>query len=210
MANNTKSNSSTNTKSNSDAKQIKEMKKTIEELSKMVTFLMSQNNNVNNNAVNTTDRDVLFISLCNHTLNLSTEPNGSGDIYTFTHFGEEQNIPYYDARKIIKSNKSFIKGGKCYIADDDIVASEHLQDDYKKILSKKSLLELLTSDRNTFENIFNNMTEMQKNIFKDIIVEKLIKNKNSVDMNIVQYVGDSLNVDIMNDVKYNKELLIQE
>ena len=122
-------NTKTNTKSNDDSKRIKELEKTVSDLNNMIALLMKQ---TANNNVFSGDRDILFISLCNHILNLSTEPNGGGEIYTFTEFGEEQSIPYSDAKRIIKSNKSFIQGGKCYIADDELIKSEHLVNDYKK------------------------------------------------------------------------------
>lgn len=196
-------------KSNSDAKKIKKLEKTIADLNNMVQLLVKQgvNGTVSNNSG---DRDVSFISLCNHILNLSTEPNGGGVIYTFNEFGEEQSIPYSDARRIIKNNKSFIKGGKCYIADDEIIATEHLTNDYKKILSKDDILNLLSYDRNKFQSIFNAMTLTQKEIFRDVVVERLSKDKNSVDMNIVQYLNDSLGIDILSNIEYSEELFKAE
>ena len=62
----------------------------------------------NNNMNTSIDRDVTFVSLCNSILNLSTEPYGGGTIYTFNEFGEEQSIPYSDARLLIRNNKRFI------------------------------------------------------------------------------------------------------
>lgn len=200
-------NTKANTKSNNDSKRIKELEKTVSDLNNMIALLMKQ---TANSSVSSGDRDIVFISLCNHILNLSTEPNGGGEIYTFTEFGEEQSIPYSDAKRIIKSNKSFIRGGKCYIADDELIKSEHLVNDYKKILSKDSLLELLSAERTKFPVIFDAMTDTQKELFRDIVVDKLSKNKNSVDMNIVQYINESLNIDILSSINFSKELLNSE
>lgn len=194
-------------KSDNSAKKVKELEKTIEELNAMVKLLMKQGTSA---STVPGDRDVVFISLCNHILNLSTEPYGGGTIYTFTEFGEEQSIPFSDARKIVKNNKKFIKGGKCYIADDELVAVEHLTNDYKTILSKNSLLELLSADRSKFRSIFDSLTPEQKEVFKDIVVSKLTANPDSVDMNIVQYINNSLDIDILEDIKYGKELLKNE
>ena len=200
-------NTKANTKSNNDSKRIKELEKTVSDLNNMIALLMKQ---TANSSVSSRDRDIVFISLCNHTLNLSTEPNGGGVIYTFTEFGEEQSIPYSEARKIIKNNKSFIKGGKCYIADDEIVKAEHLTNDYKKILSKDALLELLSTERTKFHSIFDAMTMTQKEIFRDVVIERLMKDKHSVDMNIVQYINDSLKINILESIEYSKELLTKE
>lgn len=199
----------TATKSN-DAKKIKEMEKTIKDLTNMVNLLtqsrLADVNNVNNNL----ERDVTFISLCNHILNLSTEPNGGGIVYTFERFGEEQSIPYSDAKRIIKNNKSFIQGGKCYITDEELIKTEHLVNDYKKIFSKDSLLEMLSAERTVFPTLFDAMTDTQKDILRDVVVEKLSKDKNSVDMNIVQYINESLGIDILESINFSKELLNNE
>lgn len=200
-------NTKTNTKSNDNAtKRIKNLESQVSDLTGMVTLLLKQLDGKSSSG----ERDVTFISLCNHILNLSTEPNGGGDVYTFTSFGEEQSIPYSDAKRIIRSNKSFIQGGKCYIADDELVKAEHLDNDYKKILSKDSLLELLSIERSKFPVIFDAMTNTQKEVFRDIVVEKLSKNKSSVDMNIVQHINESLNIDILSGVNFSKELLNNE
>ena len=80
--------------------------------------------------------------------------------------------------------------------------------DYKKILSKDDLLDLLSSDRVKFRNIFDKMTPTQQEIFRDVVIDKLSKDRDSVDMNIVQYINESLNIDILKSIDYNKELLV--
>ena len=69
-------------------------------------------------------------------------------------------------------------------------------------------MDLLSSDRVKFRNIFDKMTSTQQEIFRDVVVDKLSKDRNSVDMNIVQYINESLNIDILKSIDYNKELLI--
>ena len=69
-------------------------------------------------------------------------------------------------------------------------------------------MDLLSSDRVKFRNIFDKMTPTQQEIFRDVVVDKLSKDKNSVDMNIVQYINESLNIDILKSIDYNKELLV--
>lgn len=192
--------------SSSEKKQIKEMGKKIADLNNVIQMLLKQSSSTVNNG----DRDVVFISLCNNILNLSTEPYGSGTIYTFTEFGEEQSIPLSDARKIIKSNKNFIKGGKCYIADTELISMEHLDNDYKKILNKDALLQLLNKNRSDFRSIFDTLTTEQKEIFRDIVVKKLTTNPDSVDMNIVQHINNSLNTDLLQNIEYGKKLFENE
>lgn len=193
--------------SSAESKKIKDLEGQVKQLTEQIAMLLKGSvSSVSNNM----DREITFISLCNNILNLSTEPNGGGTIYTFYKFGEEQSIPYTDAKLIIKNNKRFIKEGKCYITDDDIIKSEHLTNDYKRILDKDRLLNLFSCDRNTFANLFDAMTDAQKKTFRDIVFERLSKNQNSVDMNIVQIINDSLNIDILKDVKYSKELFAEK
>lgn len=195
---------------NSDSKRVKELEAQVAQLSEMVQLLTKTGLTNANSINNSIDRDVTFISLCNNILNLSTEPYGGGTIYTFNEFGEEQTIPYSDARLIIRSNKEFIKEGKCYIADDDIVANEHLTRDYERLLNKDELMDLFNKDRNSFAKVFDAMTQAQKEIFRNIISEKLSKDKNSVDMNIVQKVNDALKTDILKDIELSKGLFEED
>ena len=154
---------------------------------------------------NDNERDVLFISLCLGTLNLSTRKNGDGEIYTFHEFGEEQVIPYEDAKNIIKNNKSFIKGGKVYIDDPDLITKERLDKDYKNILDYRGLTNLFKADVDTFEKIFTSMPDGQKQSFKDILSQKILKGE-KVDRNLIYIVNQELNIDIEKKIEDGKNL----
>ena len=69
---------------------------------------------------------------------------------------------------------------------------------------------MLSAERTKFPAIFDAMTDTQKELFRDIVVDKLSKSKNSVDMNIVQYINESLNIDILSSINFSKELLNNE
>ena len=152
------------------------------------------------------DRDVLFISLCLGTLNLSTARNGGGEIYTFHEFGEEQMIPYSDAKNIIKNNKSFIKGGKVFIDDEDIIQNERLTKDYEKILDYKGLSQLFKEDVQTFEKIFQVIPSGQQESFADILIQKIIKGE-KIDRNLIYIVNQELNIDIEEKIQNGKNLM---
>lgn len=199
----------TKTSNSTDNKRVKELEAQIAQLSEMVQLLTKGAISANNTNAGI-DRDVTFVSLCNNILNLSTEPYGGGTIYTFNEFGEEQSVPYSDARLLIRNNKRFIKEGKCYIADEEIINAEHLSKDYERLLGKEEMIDLLTKDRITFEKIFGTMTDSQKEAFKGIVANRLSKDKNSVDMNIVQKINDALNIDILKDIEFSKGLFEME
>nr|DAK84764.1 MAG TPA: hypothetical protein [Caudoviricetes sp.] len=182
-----------------------ELKKELEEIKKMLSNNISTNQANAPIIINDTERDVLFTSLYPGILNLSTEGNGKGEIYSFQHFGEEQNIPYSQARQIIKNNKNFIVDGFVFISDDDIIKTERLEDKYKKILDKSSLLELFEMNRKEFKNIFENMTKSQKEIIHRIVAEKINK-KEDVDANIIAIINEILHCDIMAEIENGKDL----
>lgn len=181
----------------------------IEELENKIALMAKEleNKSTSENKTNTPDlnRDVLFVSLCIGTLNLSTARNGGGDIYTFHEFGEEQMIPYSDAKNIIKNNKSFIKGGKVFIDDEELIKNERLTKDYENILSYSKLIDLFNQDTNTFETIFKGIPKGQKESFTDILMQKLIKGE-KVDRNLIYIVNNELNTNIEEKIEYGKNL----
>lgn len=194
-------------KENSElANQLAEMKKMLEQLSNQRIVNENSTTNVYNNA---DDPYVSVISLCNNELNLSTEGYGHGEVYTFTRFGEEQNIPASDLKKIVKNNRSFTMNGLYYIADKDFIASEHLKKAYEKIADFEKLSDIMMSDKETFKNVFETIPDAQKEVVTDILVRKIV-NGEDVDMNIVKVCGEIVNKDLneiansMKAVKDNK------
>lgn len=188
---------------------IEENKKREEEMANLIKD-MENNKPVevkqeSKSTVKDMERDVLFISLCMGTLNLSTRKNGDGEIYTFNEFGEEQMIPYQDAKNIIKNNKSFIKGGKVFIDDEDLIQNERLTKDYENILDYKGLKDLFNTDAATFEKIFKSIPDGQKQSFKDILGQKIIKGE-KIDRNLIYIVNQELNTNIEESIENGKNL----
>lgn len=155
------------------------------------------------------DRDIPFISLSLGTLNLSTEGDGKGDIFTFEHFGDNLMIPMTQAKQIIRKNKNFIREGLVYIDDEEFIKSERLTSSYKNILSKEEIESLITKKKKDFESTFNNMTKSQQELIAGLIVDKIRKDE-EVDMNIIQVINTSLKTDLIREVEDFKLLLKNE
>lgn len=182
-------------KENSELRnQIEEMKKMLEEI-KAASFSEKCEKATENSYKNVDDPYVMVISLCNNELNLSTGGYGHGEVYTFTHFGEEQNIPASDLKKIVKNNRSFITNGFCYIADKDFIASEHLKKTYEKLIDSSKMISTIMADRETFRNVFESIVDAQKETISDMLVQKIV-NGEDVDMNIVKICGDIIGKDL--------------
>lgn len=202
---NTKNTKSTNTVSK---KEVEQMRKQMEDMQSLIIQLtgkaFSETQPVQ--YINDNNKDVTLTSLTVGELNLSTEGYGQGEVYTFTHYGEQQTIPYEDLKKLIKNNKRFIEGGNVFINDEEVVKEQKLVNVYKKLLSYDEIEKIFSEDKNTFEKIYKSMTKNQKETLKGIIYDKLDKDEKSVDMNIVQILNDDMGIDIMNDYRNQKKL----
>lgn len=202
---NTKSTKSTNTVSK---KEVEQMRQQMEDMQKLIIQLTGKAFDQSQNVqyVNDSNRDVTLTSLTVGELNLSTEGYGQGEVYTFSHYGEQQTVPYEDLKKLIKNNKRFIEGGNVFINDEEVVKEQKLVNVYKKLLSYEQIEKIFSEDKSTFEKIYQSMTQNQKETLKGIIFDKLNKDEKSVDMNIVQILNDDMNIDIMNDYRNQKKL----
>ena len=202
---NTKSTKSTNTVSKKEEEQMRQQ---MEDMQKLIIQLTGKAFDQSQNVqyVNDSNRDVTLTSLTVGELNLSTEGYGQGEVYTFSHYGEQQTVPYEDLKKLIKNNKRFIEGGNVFINDEEVVKEQKLVNVYKKLLSYEQIEKIFSEDKSTFEKIYQSMTQNQKETLKGIIFDKLNKDEKSVDMNIVQILNDDMNIDIMNDYRNQKKL----
>lgn len=202
---NTKSTKSTNTVSK---KEVEQMRQQMEDMQKLIIQLTGKAFDQSQNVqyINDNNKDVTLTSLTVGELNLSTEGYGQGEVYTFSHYGEQQTVPYEDLKKLIKNNKRFIEGGNIFINDEEVVKEQKLTNVYKKLLSYEQIEKIFSEDKDTFEKIYQSMTLNQKETLKGIIFDKLNQNEKSVDMNIVQVLNDDMGIDIMNDYRNQKKL----
>ena len=202
---NTKSTKSTNTVSK---KEVEQMRQQMEDMQKLIIQLTGKAFDQSQNVqyINDNNKDVTLTSLTVGELNLSTEGYGQGEVYTFSHYGEQQTVPYEDLKKLIKNNKRFIEGGNIFINDEEVVKEQKLTNVYKKLLSYEQIEKIFSEDKDTFEKIYQSMTQNQKETLKGIIFDKLNQNEKSVDMNIVQVLNDDMGIDIMNDYRNQKKL----
>jgi hypothetical protein len=202
---NTKSTKSTSTVSK---KEVEQMRKQMEDMQKLIIQLTGQAFDKPQNVqyINDNNKDVTLTSLTVGELNLSTEGYGQGEVYTFSHYGEQQAVPYEDLKKLIKNNKRFFEGGNVFINDEEVVKEQKLVNVYKKLLSYEQMEKIFSEDRDVFEEIYKGMTGNQKETLKGIIFDKLNENEKSVDMNIVQILNEDMGIDIMSDFKAQKKL----
>jgi hypothetical protein len=189
---------------------VADLKKQIDDLTNVIANLTSGSDKpIMVKQQSDSFREILVVSLFNGKLNLSTEGYGRGENYSFSGFGDEQLIPLVDLKKIIRKEKKRIVEGKVYIDDPEIIKTERLTSAYRKILNKEKIEELFTKSHKLFQESFDSMTDGQKEIFSQLIVDRLI-NSQDIDMNIVAMVSKAVGKDLVDIAKTSNSFKFNE
>ena len=107
--------------------------KQMEDMQSLIESLKAQGANVSSESTETkiaSDEEITVMSLCPSKLYISSEGKGQGDVIEFTHFGEIIDITMGDLKDFVSHNKSFFKGGLCYIMNDKAVKQLRLKSAY--------------------------------------------------------------------------------
>ena len=146
------------------------------------------------------DDYIPVMSLCPHTLVLSTRPSGeSGKQFTFRKMGEIKKIQYEDVVDILEVMRTFADSGVFYILEPQVVYTHGLVETYNKILTNEGINKVLTADADTAFELFKTANERQQRTISEILVRKLLVNEeeNPIDMNFVYMVERHLGIDII-------------
>jgi hypothetical protein len=131
---------------------------------------------------------IKVMSLTNHTLVLSTEGNGQGKAFVFNKFGQTKDIMYGELREVIHNQESFVKNGKFYILNKDVVKNHDLIEDYKKILTKSMIENIMNFDIKEIQEFFKGACKSQQETIVSIIIGKL-KSGEDIDMNKLNVIN---------------------
>lgn len=113
------------------------------------------------------ERSIPFINLTDGQLVL----RGS-HIYTIDKQFGKRNFTEKEAMIILNNMPQTLSGGCVYIADAQFVADNDLTDAYRNILSDKQLKTLLDNDASMIIDTYQNVSDTQKAIIIDMIVDK--------------------------------------
>ncbi len=147
---------------------------------------------------------IRVMSLTNHRLSLSTEAYGQGTVYNFTNFGQVQSIFYDELAKIIHNNDRFTREGYFYILDPRVIRIHNLVEDYKKIVDKDTIVNILNLPVESIRTLMNDSTPHCRKTIASIILDKLIANE-SMDLNKVRVISETSGSDVEEIVKKIKE-----
>jgi hypothetical protein len=83
------------------------------------------------------------INLAHNPVNVATQPNAQGRVFTFKEYGQAQFIRYDDLLDIISSYPNTMKSGIIYVADKAFCDEQGLYDDSKVIYTKELMDEIV-------------------------------------------------------------------
>lgn len=101
-----------------------------------------------------------------------------------------------EARIIVNNMPNMIRSGMVYIADSQFVQENDLSDVYMNMLSDTDMKNLLAKDASYVIDVYKNVSEGQKQIIIDMILEKRRAGE-KVDGNILTELGELCGKDLI-------------
>ena len=146
-------------------------------------------------ANNMSSKKVKVINLMHNPLNLATEPNGKGRVYTFKNYGDSKLIKYDDLVEIVSAYPNTMEQGFAYICDKEAVEALGLTSEYEKLFDKKTMDKLIWLREEADLNLF---LGMNKNLQESTAVEiaKLLNANERIDYNYIRAIKDKTGIDI--------------
>ena len=171
-------------------KQMEEMKAQMEAMSKMLAEAKSapvaEKSGVNK------DRNITFVNLTNGTAVLR-----GNSFWKLEGRFASRTFLEREARIIVNNMPNMIRSGMVYITDAQFVEDNDLSEVYLNILSDKDLKELLSHDASYVVDVYKNVSDGQKNIIIDMIVDKVLAGE-KVDNNVLVELGRLSGKDLIN------------
>ena len=142
------------------------------------------------------NRVVKVVSLFNGGMTLKTAEMGKN--FRFEAFGMLQPIIYADLIQIMSHQHRFTKNGYFMILDNDVVKAHTLEDDYKKIITKQQIENILTFEDDVIRTLFSGTTNVIRETIVTMVMQKINSNekKDRVDKNKVAILSEIYGKDI--------------
>ena len=172
-------------------KQMEEMKAQMEAMSKMLAEAKSTPVTIDKSGVNK-DRNITFVNLTNGTAVLR-----GNSFWKLEGRFASRTFLEREARIIVNNMPNMIRSGMVYITDAQFVEDNDLSEVYLNILSDKDLKELLSHDASYVVDVYKNVSDGQKNVIIDMIVDKVLAGE-KVDNNVLVELGQLSGKDLIN------------
>lgn len=192
--------------SSDEKKEIEQLKARIAELESQQVFATLEETIDDKIAL---DEYIPTMSLLPFALNLSTKEGGQGNVKKFTKFGEVKRILYKDLVDIMEANPQFLAAGFYYILDPRVIRAHGLDEIYSKILSKEKIEDILSANSEEGLSLYNSANEEQQKVIVDLMVNKLVEDPKSINLNIIDSISRASGIKIMDKVEDTQTLLEQ-
>lgn len=176
------------------SKENDKLKSQLAELQEQMATLMAQMSNNKTTDIESKprkDRTITFVNMTNGTVVLK-----GSQIWTIEGQFKSRKFSEREAVVILSNMNNLIRSGKVYIADADFVRDNDLFDAYQYILSDKDLKNLFDNDANYIIEVYQTVSEGQKQIIIDMITNR-IQNGLTVDGNVLLKLGKLSGKDLM-------------
>lgn len=196
---------------NSQDELIKKLMAQLEEQNAKMAEMQKQieDNKTQTVVVNNSDsirgKKVKIINLMQNPLNISTEPNGGGRVYSFKNYGDSRLIKFDDLADIVASYPYTMEHGLAYICDKEVVEELGLTDDYAKLFDKERMDKVVWLKEESDLELFLGMDiNLQESAAKRIA--ELLNANERMDYNYLRTIKEKTGIDIEEIAKELKEL----
>lgn len=198
---------------NSQEELIKKLMAQLEEQNTKMAEMQKQieNNNqpqtvvVNNENNSIRGKKVKVVNLMQNPLNISTEQNGNGRVYSFKNYGDSRLIKFDDLADIVASYPYTMEHGLAYICDKEVVEELGLADDYAKLFDKERMDKVVKLREESDLDLFLGMdVNLQESAARRIA--ELINANERMDYNYLRTIKEKTGIDIEAIAKELKEL----
>lgn len=146
-------------------------------------------------------KKIKCINLMHCAVNVSTEPNGQGRVFTFDKYGSYKMIKFDDLSDIVSSYPYTMEHGLIYICDKKAVEELGLSDEYSKLYTKEIIDKMIYLREQTDVDMFLGMEKNMQESTAMEIARKIYVNER-VDRNFIFDIKEKTGIDI--------DLLVQE
>lgn len=141
-------------------------------------------------------KKIKCINLMHNPVNVSTETNGNGKVYTFEKYGDSRLIRFDEIADIVSAYPNTMEKGYIYIANKEAVEALGLTEDYEKVYDKDTMDKLIMLreevDLELFLGLDDNLMESTA-----IEVAKRINANEQVDYNYLARIKAETKYDIL-------------
>lgn len=157
-------------------KQMLEMQRTMEEMNVTKTEVKP--------SIGKSKHTVPFVNMTNGAFVLK-----GTQFWTLSSQFDKHYFSESEAQVILNNMPNCVRSGQVYIADADFITNNNLEDIYENLLSDKELQNLLNQDVNYVVETYKMVSDAQKQIILDMVIDRRLKNK-PIDANILQALSN--------------------